>query len=317
MLGTYLVLSADWGVLFMNYKNFKTYDQLIEILEKRHLIIKDKSSVIDFLKKVHYYRLSAYFIPFQYPKDSDKKDIFKDNVTFEDITNLYHFDCELKKLIFSYLQQLELTLRAQISHIHSQKYDPFGYIQNPNSLKRELRNKNIFLFYEFITKTQKEKQRASEDFIKHIKDKYGIDDLPLWALVEILSFGLISKFFKLMQLDEQLKLLEFFKMQKIKVGVFENWLETLAYIRNICAHHSRLWNKNLVKKFKLDSKYDFLNQSVPTNKIFFALSVLAEILKDSSIKEGFKALLVKYPSIPKESMGIPQCWEALTPWSNL
>ncbi len=311
------MLDTDWEVLSMNYKNFKTHNELIEILKQRHLIIKDESSVIDFLKKVHYYRLSAYFIPFQYPKDSDKKDIFKDNVAFEDITNLYYFDCELKKLIFSYLQQLELTLRAQISHIHSQKYNPFGYIQNQNSLKRELRNKNIFLFYEFITKAQKEKQRASEDFIKHIKDKYKIDDLPLWALVEILSFGSLSKFFKLMQLDEQLKLLEFFKMQNIRVGIFENWLESLSYVRNICAHHARLWNKNLVKKFRLDSNYDFLHQSVPTNKIFFALSVLAEILKEYSIKLEFQALLAKYPSISKESMGIPQNWENLAPWSNL
>lgn len=73
----------------------------------------------------------------------------------------------------------------------------------------------------------------------------------------------------------------------------------------------------ILEKGHIDSKYDFLNQSVPTNKIFFALSVLTEILKESSIKKEFQALLVKYPTIPKESMGIPQSWETLTPWSKL
>lgn len=301
----------------MNYKDFKDYPELIQILKDRGLIIADENQAIEFLKKVHYYRLSAYFVPFQHPKHSHQKDIFKDKTTFEDIQNLYCFDCELKQLIFSCLEDLEMILRAQISHIHTQKYNPFGYIENSHSLKRELRIKNIFLFYEFISQAQKEKQRASEDFIRHIKDKYKIDDLPLWALVEILSFGALSKFFKLMQLNEQLKLLEFFGMQSIRVGVFENWLEVLAYVRNICAHHGRLWNKNLVKKFKLDLHYDFLDQSVPTDKVFFALSVLAEILKDSSIKAGLKALLAKYPTISTKSMGIPQDWETLNPWSSL
>lgn len=309
--------STDWGVLLMNYKDFKDYPQLIQTLKDRGLIVADEKKAIDFLKQVHYYRLSAYFIPFQYPKDSAQKDTFKDNVTFEDIANLYCFDSELRELFFSYVGNFEILLRAQLSHIHAKKFNPFGYVENPQSLKRELRNKDIFLFYEFISQANKEKKRSGEEFIKHIKEKYGIDDLPLWALVEILSFGAMSKFFKLMQLAEQLEFLEFLKMKNIRVSVFENWLETLAYVRNICAHHGRLWNKNLVKKFKEDSRYPFLHQSVQRDKVFFALSVLAEILKDSSIKSGFKALLDKYPTIPTKSMGIPQCWEALTPWSNL
>ncbi|RDU69450.1 Abi family protein [Helicobacter cholecystus] len=301
----------------MNYKDFQDYPQLIQILKSRKLMITDEDQAIEFLKKVHYYRLSAYFIPFQYPKNSDQKDIFKDNVTFEDIANLYNFDAELRELFFSYVSDFEIILRAQLSHIHTKKYNPFGYMEDPHSLKRELRIKDIFLFYEFISQANKEKQRSHEEFIEHIKKKYKINDLPLWVLVEILSFGAMSKFFKLMQLPEQLEFLEFLEMKDIRVNVFENWLESLAYVRNICAHHGRLWNKNLVKKFKEDIKYPFLNQSVSRDKVFFALSVLAQILKDSSIKRRFKALLQKYPHIPTKSMGIPQSWETLSPWSDL
>lgn len=302
----------------MNYKNFKDYPELIRILKDRGLVISCPNEAIKFLQKVHYYRLSAYFIPFQYSKESEQKDLFKDNPTFDDIKNLYHFDCKLRRLFFSYLETFELILRAQLSHIHAQKYNPFGYVEDRSSLRRELGgNKGISLSEEFIAQARKEQERASEDFIKHIKEKYKIDNLPLWALVELLSFGSLSKFFKLMRLDEQLEFLKFLNMEKIKVGVFANWLEVLSYVRNICAHHARLWNKRFVKKFQFDTKYNFLNQEICQDKVFFALSVLAEILKDPSLKDQFEALLSEHPHIDKKAMGIPQDWKNLTPWSTL
>lgn len=299
----------------MNYKDFKDYPQLIQILKNRNLVIEDENKAIEFLKINHYYRLSAYFIPFQYSKNSDQKDDFKGNVSFEDTTALYLFDKELRNLVFSYLSELEIILRAQISHIHSKKYGPFGYIENAFSLKRELRINGNFLFYDFISQVNKEKDRASEDFIRHIKEKYKIDDLPLWALVEILSFGALSKFIKLMQKDEQLELMNFLNIASLKINVFENWIETLSYIRNLCAHHSRLWNRKLVKKFKSDKNHTFLNKEVENNRIFFAISIIAILLKDFPIKQEFENLLKKYPNIDKKSMGIPQNWTNLFPWS--
>lgn len=104
--------------------------------------------MLAFLKQVHYYRLSAYFTTFQYSKQSNKKDIFKDGVSFENIKDLYQFDCKLKELIFSYLQELEIILRAQISHIHTEKFGPFGYLENDKSLRRKLLKKIlIYIMY--------------------------------------------------------------------------------------------------------------------------------------------------------------------------
>lgn len=299
------------------YKDFKDYPQLIQILKDRHLIINDEIEAIAFLKNVHYYRLSAYFIPFQYAKESDKVDIFKPDTTFEDIKNLYLFDEELRNLVFTFLQKLELILRSQIAHIHAKNYGAFGYIENSHSLKRDLRIKDNFPFYELITQINKEKSRAYEDFIRHMREKYNINDLPIWALVEILSFGSISKFFKLMQKNEQIEILKFFKLQDLRINVFENWLETLSYIRNICAHHSRLWNKNFVKKFKLDKHYKFLNPQIQTDKIFYGFSVIMQVLKDSQIKNGIERLIKKYPRIDMNAMGFPQNWQNLNPWSKL
>ncbi|MBZ7942842.1 Abi family protein [Campylobacter sp. LH-2024] len=99
-------------------------------------MVKNEEQAINFLKKNHYYRLSSYFIPFQYPKNSQNKDTFKNETTFEDIILLYDFDTNLRKFVFNCLSELEIILRAQISHIHSKKYKPFGYIQDENSLKK-------------------------------------------------------------------------------------------------------------------------------------------------------------------------------------
>lgn len=291
-------------------KSPKTYQELIQILKSRNLLISDESEAIDFLSRVHYYRLSAYFLPFQSIKDS-----FNPNTTFEDIVRLYEFDIELRKFVFAYIEKVEIALRAKMVQIHTQRYGALGYAENIKSL--DITNmKNMSVYGEVTQSIQKEKLRTKELFVKHFKDDYNMKDLPLWACVELLSFGSLSKLFSVFTPQDKQVILQDFG-SNLHPKPFQNWLMCLNTIRNICAHHARLWNREVGTGFKLPKKVSFLHANVNNKKIFFALSVLAEILKDSSIKSGFKALLDKYPTIPTKSMGIPQCWEALSPWSNL
>lgn len=291
-------------------KSPKTYQELIQILKSRNLLISDEGKAIDFLSKVHYYRLSAYFLPFQSIKDS-----FNPNTTFEDIVRLYEFDIELRKFVFAYIEKVEIALRAKMVQIHTQRYGALGYAENIKSL--DITNiKNMSVYGEVTQSIQKEKLRTKELFVKHFKDDYNMKDLPLWACVELLSFGSLSKLFSVFTPQDKQVILQDFG-SNLHPKPFQNWLMCLNTIRNICAHHARLWNREVGTGFKLPKKVSFLHANVNNKKIFFALSVLAEILKDSSIKSGFKALLAKYPTIPTKSMGIPQCWETLTPWSNL
>lgn len=71
-------------------KNFKTFDEQLVLLKERELKISNDSFALSKLKRINYYRLSAYFLPFQYPKNSDKKDIFFKDTTFEEIIQLYY-----------------------------------------------------------------------------------------------------------------------------------------------------------------------------------------------------------------------------------
>lgn len=293
-------------------KQSKTYQELVQILKSRNLLVADESKAIDFLGKVHYYRLSAYFSPFQTAKDT-----FDTNATFEDIARLYEFDIELRKFVFACIEKLEIALRAKIVQVHTRQYGALGYINNVNSLEIYKRNARGKIIYEDIKEQiEIEKQRTKERFVKHFEKKYQMQDLPLWACVELLSFGGISKFFSILKDEDQKSVLQNFGLS-FHPKPFQNWLMGLTTIRNICAHHARLWNREVGTKFVIPKKTNFLHSNVNNKKIFFALSVLAEILKDSSIKAGLQTLLAKYPTIPTKSMGIPQYWEALSPWSNL
>ena len=181
----------------MNYsKPFKEISELLEILKNRRLIINYYQFATDFLHNVNYYRLSAYYIPFY-----ESPNLFKDNVRFEDICNLYEFDKELRGVIFKYLEQIEIILRTKITHNHARKYGAFGYRNDENSLNKayKIRNNSTKTVYdEFMEKVEQETNRSNEVFIKHIKEKYKTNHLPIWALSEILSFGTLTKLYTIL-----------------------------------------------------------------------------------------------------------------------
>lgn len=291
-------------------KAFKNTSNLLDILEKRGLGLIDRDFAFDILGKIGYYRLSAYFIPFY-----ENKDYFITHTTFRDIYELYEFDRELRVVIFKYLEQI--ALRAKTSNTHAKYFGAFGYLEDKNSLNREMKSNNGVLFDEFMDKIELEKSRSNEVFIKHIREKYNSDELPIWALVEILSFGTLSKFYALLPKYIKKEIISSFGLI-LDIKVFQNWLIALTLVRNTCAHHSRIWNRCFTPAFKYPKKMkEFLNPSVKTNQIFFALSVMLVLLKGSGLKEQIILLLKKYPKIDESKMGFLPDWQGLYPWSSL
>ena len=109
-----------------NVKPFKTYDEQISLLKSRGLIISDDDKAREILKRMNYYRLSAYSLTLR------KDDVFYPGVSIEDIVALYDFDAKLRSIIFEYSSKVETTLRAYIAYYHAQKYGPLGYLNNQN-----------------------------------------------------------------------------------------------------------------------------------------------------------------------------------------
>ncbi|EKQ8044849.1 Abi family protein [Campylobacter coli] len=299
----------------MNYpKPFKTISELLEILKNRGLIISDDKFASDFLYNVNYYRLSAYFIPFY-----ESENVFKSNVTFENICELYEFDKELRGIIFKYLEQIEIILRTRISHTHARKYGAFGYLNNKNSLNRTYKRKrdNVkTLYIEFMEKVEQEKSRSNEVFIKHIKEKYKTNHLPIWALSEILSFGTLTKLYTILPKILKKEIANSFH-ENLDIKVFDNWLLGLTVVRNTCAHHARMWNRKFTISFKYPKQItNFLDNSVSTNQIFFALSVMLVLLKDNKLKDELNSLFNRYPNVNRSHMGFTNNWQEFKIWKE-
>lgn len=296
-------------------KEHKSFEEQLELLKKRNLIISNEKYVLTKLQHINYYRLSAYFLPFQHPKNSENKNKFLPNTTFEDIIKLYYFDTELRKIIFEAIEVIEIYLRTQIAYYHSKSYDAFGYLDIKN-----LRENKQTEFNELHQDILKEKERSKEVFIRHFRNKYKTNELPIWTVVEIISFGSLSKLFMILQEKEQNEVISC--MGGINKVVFFKWFKALSSVRNACAHHSRLWNKTLGVSFEVPRNNEvFKDLENSKNKIFFALSVIEYILTcigedEIEFKTKIKVLLKKYQQINLEKMGFIENWENNPIWSD-
>jgi len=296
-------------------KKYKTFDEQLILLKSRGLVIANEAYVLSKLQHINYYRLSAYFPPFQYRKNTPRENEFLEGTTFEDIIKLYYFDTELRKVIFEAIEVIEIYLRTQIAYAHSKEYEAFGYLDIKNL--RENKQEDFDALHKDILK---EKERSKEAFIKHFRDKYKTTDLPIWSVTEIISFGSLSKLFMLLKEQEQNEVIS--KMGSVNKVVFYKWFKALSSVRNTCAHHSRIWNKILGVGFQVprgNQKFESLGAS--KNKIFFALSVIEYMLvcmgeDEVDFKTKLISLLHKYPDVNIEAMGFPNDWEKLEIWRD-
>lgn len=316
-----------------NYNSYKkphlTFTQQIELLESKGLSIPNSTYAEKKLSCINYYRLSAYFLPFQYPKSSEKADVFYDGSEFREIVSLYDFDAKLRRLVFGALEVIEVYIRTQVTYYHTQTYAPFGYLSQDNfDCESE--------FFEKLKKNIKEESgRSDEEFIAHFQDKYNSTDLPLWSVVETLSLTTVSRLFTAMKAKDKRVIAEGLGINQ---KVLANWLHALTILRNICAHHSRLWNKQLriqflvpnnklfgpIKKITKTRYKDGEEKEVIYDNnasVFFALSTIKFLLDRIGEEVDFiteiKQLIAEHPVVDLKAMGFVDGWNTLDIWSDV
>lgn len=290
-------------------KEPKTFEEQIQILKSRNMEIENEERAIEILKRTNYYRLTAYALQF---KHNDKYN----DITFDKMYNLYKFDMKLRHLILSVLENIEISLRTYIAYNLSIKYGAEAH-------NREELFKDIDLYKGYIDANgeyhnglldeikSEQIKKKNEPFVKHhIKTYKG--KFPIWAVVELFSFGMLSKMYKNLIVAEQ---------KEISRGCFntnyqllESWLDTLAYIRNTCAHYGRLYNKKLPKIPKIHSRYNKYKDHIEINKLFVAILALKELLtpinKYDEFKENLKELIKEYIDIiDLYTLGFIDEWE--------
>lgn len=289
-----------------------TIDQQINILIERGLIVSDKEKAKNFLSNISYYRLSAYSKPFLKDNRSELHE-FKENITFESILSHYIFDRELRLLVFDMIERLEVAFRTQISY-HYSLAEPWWYT-NPLHFHDDEQ------YIDNRVNMHREMDRSSEDFIKHYKQKYSLPKRPpSWMTCEVISMGLLSKLFRNLKMcDAKKEILKNFHVPN--TYVLESWMHSLNYVRNICAHHSRLWNRKLTIKPKLlenPSENWLTTNRIDASKLFALLSCSLYLLKTVNPNTGFitkfKALLSNHNDVDVRMMGFPTNWESESLW---
>lgn len=292
----------------------------ISLLQQRGVIIEDKAFAERVLSTVGYYRFSAYLYPF---RKNDGTDDFLPGTSFQKCWEYYHFDRKLRLCILDAVERVEVAIKAQIAYILSTKYGPFSY-RDQTFLKDYPKAEDMNRYNALLHFVEDETNKSQEEFVKHFLDKYDPSSgLPIWMAVEVMSFGNIFTLFHLMKKADQDVIARTFGSNE---KVFLSWLRHLHYIRNICAHHGRLWNRYfaikafLPKDNRKNCSPSWHEAQYPVNPahIYSTLCIFKVLLDAISPQSQWKhrvfALLNEFPSIPRASMGIPNGFEQSAIW---
>ena len=274
-------------------KQFKNLDEQVEIFKSKGMIIQDEKYVKRVLLRENYFFLNGYRHLFL---KSNEDRTFKEGTTFEELYSLFLFDRSFRNVIFKYLLVIENNLKSIISYQLSKKY---GYRE-----KEYLKEKNFT--------NAPEKQAQVKDLIKkmqrqirvngsqhsatlHYVSNYGY--IPLWILVKVLSFGIVSEMYSILKPEDQK---EIAKIYGIDPEVLTVYLPILANYRNLCAHEDILY-ENKTQKAIDDTVYHQLlkikkeeDEYICGKNDLFALII---ILKQMLDKEEFKNMTMELNNV--------------------
>jgi len=304
----------------MNYtKPALSFEQQAQRLLDRGLVVPGKATLVEHLKTVNYYRLSAYWYPYKRIDAVTGAERFAPNTTFEIIWRRYMFDRELRLLVMDAIERVEVAiLRTRMVEQFSLLHGPFGY--------KDIANFNpIFVPAEharLLDELDDAVSRSREEFVERFERKYtGETHLPLWMAVEVMTYGQLFTLFRHLDRTELQNLAQELKLYP---PVLVSWLHTLNFIRNACAHHARLWNREIpIRPVIPDKKHNPEWHSpvqFDNRRVFTVLSLLRYLLgtidPQSGWQQRLELLLQAYPEIPLDWMGFPEHWKTSPVWKK-
>ncbi|SRR5690625_1749356 len=253
------------------------------------------------LARINYYRLAAYWLPFQIDR---KNHIFEPGTSFEKVLGLYEFDRELRLIVLDAIERIEVAIRARWAYELSHAYGPHAHLNKEIALRSHYYWRNVRDLEDAVA-------RSDELFIAHMRTKYREDLPPLWAVCEVMSLGLLSRWYANL------------KPQKVRTRIarpfglsgqqLESWLHHLVIVRNVSAHHARLWNREftivpseprkrpsrVALKWNPDSRRLY-------NTLLILLHLMDAVVPGNAWRERLQAHLGKLQHQPTSQMGFPE-----------
>lgn len=284
-------------------KPAKTFAEQIELLKARGMQFANEQDAQFYLEQINYYRLGAYWLPFE---QTHSPHCFKPDTSFEQVLELYVFDRELRLLILDAIERLEVAVRTRFAYELAHRHGCHAYLQGQYF-------KPTFRWQSLLESLKTEVSRADEVFIEHYKRTYDDPELPpIWATCEVMSFGQLSKWYQLLAPIQTRKAISsHFDCDEKQ---FEGLLQHFVYLRNTCAHHSRLWNRKFTKTIAkprskpmgLRVQCNFENTNASDRKIYnslvFLLYFMDKIAPQHTWRKRLVDLLLIHYNISKTAM---------------
>lgn len=288
-----------------------TIEQQADRLLERGLVA-DRTQLVGILSEISYYRLSGYLFPY---RNADGKS-FKNGTQFSVVFEQYLFDRQLRVLVMDAIERIEVSVKAKLVNLCTDKFGAFAHIDRSHFPGMTLESHR-----KLMDKIHQTTDRSKEAFIQHYFETYTSEtEVPLWMAAEIMDFGAMFTLFKHL---EQYHKRDIAMEYGLSAKILESWLMTLNYIRNLCAHHGRLWNRVIsIKPYMPDKKNrpEFhLPVTIRNERMFAVLSLLRYTLKIIAPQSRWPTRVTnlwtdKHPGIPTHWMGIPSNWKEYALW---
>ncbi len=281
-----------------------SFEDQIRLLRSQGLEIKDEKKALRVLQNVSYSRLKSYLVPLMEDRVTHR---FRPGASMDDAYALYGFDRRLRELIFHEMEKIEISIRARMGYVSSGSDSGYWYM-NPDYFRSKGEHR------ELMRHLISEVQRSDNDAIKRFYEKYSNPLPPCWLALEATSMGTLASIFAAMK--PGILRIKIAGHYGVSDSVFCSWLHHLVYIRNMCAHHNRLWNKTLsVPALIPDTYRDIFPEQQPDaqNHVYLTLCVIKylqnTVKPTNSFAQRLKALIHNSPVVDTALMGFPAGWE--------
>jgi len=301
-------------------KEALTIKEQIILLQERGLQIPNPKLAAKYLSNISYYRLGEYWYVMQADKVAHK---FKSNSRFEDVIALYNFDAKLRLLLFDVIEKIEISLRTKLIYHLSHEIDPWWF-QNFELFS------DCLALVKTLSNLQQELERSKDRAIKAHFKKYKDDKRfpPSWKSLEQTSLGTLSKLYGNLKPSVKSKDTIAVEYGAVNHTYLPSWLQSISQIRNYCAHHARLWNRNLPGTVKLLSNppnpwiKDVAN--VPKQHEFMRLYVHMCLMKyllniiqpNNNFTSRLEDLFLRYSNVDPNALGMKPDWEQEPLWKH-
>ena len=319
----------------MEPKPFKSVDDQIAILQDRGMEICDDEFARRALREIGYYRLSGYSYPYRAVQAETGllSDNFIEGTTIEKVVKLYRFDQELRAVTGLQLAKIEIVLRVMISH-ELGRVDPYIHL-SPHKLGKKAWDKanarSTEQYAMWLEKYSIAVVLSNDDSVVHYKKKYDAI-LPVWVAVHVLDWGSLRMLYDFARDEQRIAVAN---QLNISESQLSSWLLCLNDVRNVCAHHGRLYSRTFPKSPMLtgeDHELGFLrrfvlddakegNRKEKKGKCFAQFTIIQYLLSKMNLEgiNDLPHLLHKFPEVSPVSvkdLGVPENWEELPLWNG-